>query len=54
MDTGKKRAMPYLMTNSVVPLRKGAEFLIIIILVVSAELEVQEMNLWKQRCSKSL
>lgn len=55
MDSGKRTAMPYLMTNSAVLLRKGMAFLIIsIILVVSVGLAVQEMDTWKERCSRSL
>lgn len=55
MDAGKKTAMPYLVTNSAMLLKKGTEILIIsIIFVVSVGLAVQEMDRWKERCSRSL
>lgn len=54
MDAGKKTAMPYLMTNSAVVLRKGTSLLIVsIIYVVSVGLAVQEMDQWKERCRRS-
>lgn len=54
-DSMKQAAMPYLMVNSVTVFRIGMKIMVVsVILLVSAGLVLQEMDMWKRRIQYSI